>query len=251
MTLQEFFAQNPKVALGFSGGVDSSYLLWAAQHYGADVRPYYMQSAFQPQFELEDALRLGRELGIAITVLQLDVLQDPQVAQNGPKRCYYCKRAIFGAVQKAALADGYTVLMDGNNASDDADDRPGMQAVRELQVRSPLRECGITKAQVRALSRQAGLFTWNKPAYACLATRVPTGTAITARQLQQVEEAENLLFALGFLNFRVRLFADAARIQLPQEQMPLLLEHRQTILDGLAPLFPAVLLDLAPRPAGE
>ena len=124
-----------------------------------------------------------------------------------------------------------------------------MQALRELAVRSPLRECGLTKAEVRERSRQAGLFTWNKPAYACLATRVPTGTPLTADTLRRVEQAEAALTALGFADFRVRVLGQAARIQLTEPQLAAALDRRGEILDALRPLFSAVLLDLDARPA--
>lgn len=247
MELQEFFNANPKAALGFSGGVDSSYLLWAARQCGADVRPYYIKTAFQPEFEFEDAKRLCRELGAELTVLELDALANPAIAANPADRCYHCKRNLFGTLAARALADGYTLLLDGTNASDDAGDRPGMRALRELSVRSPLRECGLTKARIRALSREAGLFTWDKPAYACLATRVPTGETITPEKLAKTEQAEALLFSLGFTDFRVRYFSGAARIQLPEAQLPLALERRAELLAGLKGLYPAVLLDLEVR----
>ena len=122
-----------------------------------------------------------------------------------------------------------------------------MQALAELHVLSPLRQCGITKAEVRALSQRAGLFTWDKPAYACLATRIPNGTAITATDLQRTERAENYLMSLGFRDFRVRLYGDGARIQVREEQLPLLLEHREEIVERLKQNFSAVLLDLEGR----
>ena len=251
MTLQEFFQEEPRAAVAFSGGVDSAFLLWAAAHYGCDVRAYYVKTAFQPQFELEDARRLAEELSVPMTVVEADILAVPEAAANGPRRCYYCKRALFSLVREAAVGDGYTLLLDGTNASDDAGDRPGMQALRELAVRSPLRECGLTKAQVRELSRQAGLFTWNKPAYACLATRVPCGTPITAERLNRVERAESALAAMGFRDFRVRLWNDGARIQLTEEQMDAAMAKRQEIIAALKPYFPAVLLDLEGRRASE
>lgn len=169
MTLLAFFKENPRAALGFSGGVDSSYLLYAGVQAGADIHPYYIKTAFQPQFELDDAERLCAQLGVPLTVLELDVLKNEAVTANPPDRCYHCKTALFGALSVQALADGYTLLLDGTNASDDAGDRPGMRALKELHVCSPLRECGLTKAEIRRLSREAGLFTWDKPAYACLA----------------------------------------------------------------------------------
>ena len=247
MELRDFFQECPKVALGFSGGVDSAYLLYAALDHGAQVRPYFIKTAFQPQFELEDARRLCAQLGVELTVLELDVLQIPGVAENPPDRCYHCKRALFGRLRQQALADGYTVLIDGTNASDDAGDRPGMRALGELSVRSPLRECGITKAQVRALSKEAGLFTWDKPAYACLATRVPTGEAITPETLRKVEAAEAALFSLGYSDLRVRVFHGAARLQLPGQQLEQAAKKREAILQALSPWFDTVLLDLKER----
>ena len=247
MELRDFFQECPKVALGFSGGVDSAYLLYAALDHGAQVRPYFIKTAFQPQFELEDARRLCAQLGVELTVVELDVLQIPGVAENPPDRCYHCKRALFGRLRQQAQADGYTVLIDGTNASDDAGDRPGMRALGELSVRSPLRECGITKAQVRALSKEAGLFTWDKPAYACLATRVPTGEAITPESLRKVEAAEEALFSLCYSDLRVRVFHGAARLQLPGQQLEQAAKKREAISQALAPWFDTVLLDLKER----
>ena len=247
MELRDFFQECPKVALGFSGGVDSAYLLYAALDHGAQVRPYFIKTAFQPQFELEDARRLCAQLGVELTVVELDVLQISGVAENPPDRCYHCKRALFGRLRRQALADGYTVLIDGTNASDDAGDRPGMRALGELSVRSPLRECGITKAQVRALSKEAGLFTWDKPAYACLATRLPTGETITPEVLQKVEAAEDALFSLGYKDLRVRVFHGGARLQLPGEQLERAAKERKVILQALSPWFDTVLLDLKER----
>ncbi len=251
MTLQQFFTQHPKAALAFSGGSDSAYLLWAGRTFGQDVRPYYVSTPFQPAWEREDAQRLARELGVPLTVVELDVLACPEVAANPSNRCYFCKKALFSALWQQVRADGFSLLLDGTNASDDAQDRPGMRALSELEVRSPLRECGVTKAQLRALSREAGLFTWDKPAYACLATRIPTGTPITASDLARVERGEDALFALGFTDFRIRLRGDAALIQLPQDQMGWGVAQHGAILDALSPHFSQVFLDLNPRQKEE
>ena len=247
MTLQEFFTEHPKAALGFSGGVDSSYLLYAGIKAGADIRPYFIKTAFQPEFELEDAKRLCAQLGAELYIIELDALTNPDVVKNPPNRCYYCKTGLFGTLQQRAKADGYTVLLDGTNASDDAGDRPGMKALTEMSVLSPLRLCGLSKAQIRELSREAGLFTWDKPAYACLATRVPTGEAITEALLARVEGAEQVLFSLGFTDFRVRVFYDAARVQLKPAQMQQALSRRSEILENIKPYFEIVLLDLNGR----
>ena len=245
MTLQEFFTAHPKVALGFSGGVDSSYLLYAAKQAGADVRPYFAKTQFQPEFELEDAKRLAELVDIELTILPYDVL--PAAGFNPPDRCYYCKTALFGALVARAKADGYDTIIDGTNASDDAGDRPGMKALQEMQVLSPLRLCGLTKQDIREKSGEAGLFTWDKPSYACLATRFPAGVQITEEGLKKVEQAEGALFDLGFTDFRVRVYHGAARIQLPKAQMERALAMRQEILDKLRPLFAGVFLDLEGR----
>lgn len=247
MTLQEFFTEHPKAALGFSGGVDSSYLLYAGIKAGADIRPYFIKTAFQPEFELEDAKRLCAQLGAELHIIELDALANPDVVKNPANRCYYCKTGLFGTLQQRAKADGYTVLLDGTNASDDAGDRPGMKALTEMSVLSPLRLCGLSKAQIRELSREAGLFTWDKPAYACLATRVPTGEAITEALLARVEGAEQVLFSLGFTDFRVRVFHDAVRVQLKPAQMQQALSRRSEILENMKPYFEIVLLDLNGR----
>ena len=247
MTLNEFFAAHPKCALGFSGGVDSAYLLYAGVRAGADIRPYYIKTAFQPRFEQDDALRLAGELGVEVTVLELDALADPRVAANPAERCYYCKQNLFRALKARAAADGYAVLLDGTNASDEAGDRPGMRALRELEVRSPLRECGLTKAEIRRLSKEAGLFTWDKPAYACLATRIRAGEEITLQKLKQTEKAEGFLFGLGFRDFRVRMVGNTAKLELREADLPLLLENREKIVTELRKDYDSVLLNLEVR----
>ncbi|WP_455599753.1 ATP-dependent sacrificial sulfur transferase LarE [Cloacibacillus sp.] len=248
MELSDFFHENPRAALAFSGGTDSAYLLYAALQCGAEVRPYYVKTPFQPRFELDDALRLTKELGTELTVIEYDILDDGLIAANPADRCYHCKKKLFGLLlRERAANDGFSLIVDGTNASDDAGDRPGMRALGELCVRSPLRECGLTKADIRVRSKEAGLFTWDKPAYACLATRVPTGRRIDRELLQRVEGAESELFSLGFTDFRVRLFHEAARIQLPAAQMAAALERRGDILAKLKKYFDIILLDMEAR----
>ena len=197
MDLKEFFRQHPKAAIAFSGGVDSSYLLYAALQCGADVRAYYVKGAFQPQFELDDAQRLARDIHAPMTVLRADVLRDETVTANPANRGYYCKKVVFSSIAQAALADGYTVLLDGTNASDDAGDRPGMRALQELQVLSPLRLCGLTKPEIpptrvsprasrrgrrspprssaRRRAPRASCSLWASPTSACAGTRARRG----------------------------------------------------------------------------
>lgn len=245
--LETFFQTWPEVGIAFSGGVDSAYLLYEAVRLAKHVKAYYVKSCFQPEFELEDACRLAEELGAEMEILTVDVLSVPEVRKNPENRCYFCKRKIFETIFRKAKEDGFSVLLDGTNASDDAGDRPGMKALKELSVLSPLRDCNLTKAEIRKRSKDAGLFTWNKPAYACLATRIPAGEELTEEKLQATEGAESFLFSLGFSDFRVRSSNGHARIQIPEDQTGLLLRERKKILSELGKNFKSVSMDLMTR----
>ena len=247
MELKHFFDTHPEVAIAFSGGVDSAYLLYAAKQYGKRVKAYYVKTAFQPQFELEDAQRLAEELSAEIEVLKVDILCQSIIVNNPADRCYHCKKELFSRILKAAQEDGFSVLLDGTNASDEASDRPGMRAIAELSVRSPLRECGLTKAQIRQLSKEAGLFTHDKPAYACLATRIPTGECITEEKLLRTEQAEGYLSRMGLRDFRVRSQGTSAKIQVTETDLALLMQHREDILSELKKHYTSVMLDLEVR----
>lgn len=251
MELTDFFAKYHRVAIAFSGGVDSSYLLHAAKLYAAEAAAYYVRTEFQPEFEQEDAEKLAQKLGIPLTVIRASVLADPQIAANPPDRCYHCKRKIFSLLLERARADGFDVILDGTNASDDAGDRPGMKALAELSVMSPLKECGLTKSLIRERSKEAGLFTWDKPAYACLATRIPHGTRLSKERLERTERAEAFLSSLGFSGFRVRTVVigekDCARLELKEEQMPRLLELRGEVISRLKSEYGKLMLDLEAR----
>jgi len=243
MTLKDFFARHPKAALAFSGGVDSAYLLYAGLQCGAEIRPYYVKTQFQPEFEFRDALRLCEQLGVEPRVLRLDALCVEAVRCNGPDRCYHCKNNIMSTIIAAAEADGFSLLLDGTNASDEAGDRPGMRALAELGIQSPLRICGLTKPEIRRLSREAGLFTWDKPAYACLATRVRTGEEITPQRLQKIEAAEDWLFSQGFTDFRVRTSDGSALLQFPAEQLAAALREQERITARLSEWFDTTAID--------
>lgn len=246
--LRVFFAENPKAALAFSGGVDSTYLLYAAKKHGCEVHAYFADTLFQPRAEVAEAKALASALEIPFTLLPLDVLAKEDVVANDAKRCYYCKREVFGAIAKAAHSDGFLLLLDGTNADDDEGDRPGMQATKELGVRSPLREAGLTKSAIRTLSKEANLETWSKPAYACLATRIPTNTPITAQMLKRIEGAEAFLMkGLGFSDLRVRVIGNAAKLQFPEDQLEEAFRKRSEIRAGLSAYFEEVMLDLRSR----
>ena len=248
MELKDFFKIHPRCALGFSGGTDSAYLLVEGKRLGADIKPYFARSAFQPAFELADAERLCIELKCELTVLSCDVLSCDGIRANGPERCCYCKRELFSAIKARAAEDGYDTVIDGTNASDDISDRPGWRAIRELGVLSPLRDCGVEKAEVRARSAELGLFTANKPAYACLATRIPTGMAISAADLERVERGEAALAALGYSDFRVRLTREGfARLELREADISRAAEDRNAIISALKDDFKRITLDLQGR----
>lgn len=236
-----FFRDCPKAALAFSGGTDSAYLLWAALEAGARIRPYFLSTPFQPARERAEALALARRLRAELTVVEL-ALPRP-VLKNPPQRCYLCKRAMFEALRDRAAADGYPVVLEGTNASDRPEDRPGMAALRELGVLSPLRLWGLTKEEIRRRSRAAGLPTWDKPACACLATRFPTGTAITAADLARVEAGEETLMALGYRDFRLRLRPWGALFQVHQDQKVRAGSELEKLRQALAPWFDRIELD--------
>lgn len=243
MNLSDFFSQYPRTAIGFSGGVDSAFLAWSAKKYASKMLAIYYKSEFQPEFESEDVLRFCKEYHIPLKIIKGDVLSDSVIASNPKERCYYCKHRIFSAIQKTALSEGFSVLLDGTNASDDATDRPGMKALEELFVLSPLRLCGLTKEEIRSLSKKAGLFTWDKPAYACLATRIPTGEMITPELLNAVEDCENFLFSMGFSNFRVRVRGEDALLQVTSRDYPSVKKRMTEIESWFSNYFPHVLLD--------
>ena len=245
--LRGFFSENPEVAIAFSSGVDSAFLLYAALHNAKRVRAYMVKSAFQPQFELDDAFRLTKDLDADLKIIHATPLAEEKIAANTSLRCYHCKKLLFTAIREQAFKDGFNVLLDGTNASDDAGDRPGMVALQELAVKSPLRTCGLIKSEIRSLSRDAGLFTWNKPSYACLATRIPTGQPLNEHVLQRTEWAEDYLRGLGFNDFRVRTMGENAKIQITASQLPLLLQQREEIVENLKREYQAVLLDLETR----
>lgn len=247
MTLEQFFYEYAETAIAFSGGADSAFLLFCAKKYAKKVTAYYVKSAFQPEFELEDAKRFCKEFDVDLKIIKIDVLSDQYICKNSEKRCYYCKKLIMTAVKKQAEKDGFSVVADGTNASDNADERPGFMALSELEILSPLRICGITKDEVRLLSKEAGLFTYNKPAYACLATRIKTGEIITKDKLEKTEKAENLLYSLGFRDFRVRTAGSTAKLEICDNQLDLLFANRENIIKELKKEYSSVLLDLELR----
>lgn len=221
--LLEIIGELPSAVIAFSGGVDSSYLLAACiDRLGAEqVLAITVDSPLLPRAELDSAREIVQLLGARHRIIPVDELQDPDIAANPPDRCYYCKRLRFqGLVTLVASAMPGAVLLHGENADDHLDYRPGARAAAELGLRAPLAEAGLTKAEIRELSRRRGLPTWDHPAEACLATRFPSGTALTRDGLERVERAEAVLHELlGIGGLRVRDHYPLARIELPEGQI--------------------------------
>lgn len=245
--LRDFFENNKRVAVAFSGGVDSAYLLAEAVKYGADVKAYYVKSAFQPEFEREDARRLAKHIGAEMREIEVDVLSNERIAFNPEDRCYYCKQRIMSSITEAAKADGFDIVCDGTNASDDISDRPGFRALAEFGIRSPLKECGITKADLRLAARELGLDVWDKPAYACLATRIAHGEEITEEKLATTEKAEGIIHDMGFRDFRVRMRGNSALVQIERSQHAEAVSRRDEIVSALGGMYDAVTIDEVPR----
>lgn len=247
MNLVEYLTSLGNIAVALSGGVDSSYLAYAAKQSGIPCKAYTVKSQFVPQFELNDAKKIAEFIDIPLEIIDIDVLAHDDVTSNPDNRCYYCKHHVFTTIGEYAKRDGFTVVCDGTNASDDIDDRPGMRAIAELSVKSPLRDCGLTKSMIRKLAQQANLFTWNKPSYACLATRFQAGQRITSHDLEHIELAEKYLFSLDLSDFRVRLIGNNAKIQVPENQIAIVIKNRIEILTYLKSMFDDVVLDLEVR----
>jgi len=220
--------------VAFSGGVDSALVVAvAARELGDDALAITGVSPSLPRAEREGAAEFARALGARHELLDTRELADPNYAANPANRCYFCKSELYGRLQRVAAAGGYRAIADGLNADDLSELRHGRRAADEVGVRSPLAEAGLTKADVRALARTLGLDVWDKPAAACLASRFPTGTAITLELLERVEAAERALAGAGLREYRVRHHGDVARIEVPLDALDAVLAERETILAGV------------------
>lgn len=233
--LTSHIGQFQSVIVAFSAGVDSTLLVKASvDALGPEhVVAVTGLSDTYPEEEMQEAKELAEELGVEHVLARTEELTDPRYAQNSHQRCFFCKSELYGRLERVRGERGFDIVIDGTNADDLGDHRPGLRAARDLGVRSPLEEIGLTKDEIRQISNELGLRTWDKPAFACLSSRFPYGTPITVEKLKQVAEAERVLRQLGFKGFRVRHHESIARIEVSPEDFPGIVEHHEEIVTGV------------------
>ena len=219
--LRQILASRSHLIVAYSGGVDSAFLAWMAhQVLGTEMRAVIADSASLARTHLEDALAFAREHKIPVKVVETQELENPAYVRNDAQRCFHCKDELFTVLERYREAAGFDAIAYGVNADDEGDFRPGQQAARQHHVLAPLLEAGLNKAEIRELARQAGLRVWDKPASACLSSRLEYGREVTPEALSVIEQGEDALRALGFRQFRVRHHGDIVRIEIASEELP-------------------------------
>jgi uncharacterized protein len=247
--LKEIFLLMGKVVVAYSGGVDSTLLLKAAKE-SLGEKHVVAVTALSPLFpdrELAGAKRMAQEMGVKHILIESNELEIDGFSKNPSNRCYFCKKELFKEMQNLARKEAISFVVEGSTLDDERDHRPGRRAIQELGIRSPLQEARFTKEDVRELSRTLGLPTWDKPSFACLASRFPYGEEITPEGLRMVDEAENFLFSLGFKQVRVRHYQSLARIEVYPEEMSRLMNGslREKVVNCLKKIgYRYVTLDL-------
>lgn len=233
--LESLLKSYGKISVAFSGGVDSSFLVVAAKKIlgKENVLAINLISSMQPKSEENYAKDFADKYDINLIRIPANEYSIHGFVENSKDRCYFCKHAIFSKVIEISKSNGFDIVADGTNSDDEGDYRPGMRALKELSVMSPLKEVGLTKSEIRALLKDMDVETYNKPSAACLASRVPYGTEITREILKQVELSEEYLKSLGFINHRVRYHGNLARIEVTENQFQLLIDNRLEIVKNI------------------
>ncbi len=217
--LKDNIKKRGSAAIAFSGGVDSTFLVRVCHEVlGDKLIAVTATSSTYPERELKEAIQYAKDMGVKHQIISSEELDIKGFASNPTNRCYYCKRELFTKIRKVAKENGVQYVFDGSNMDDTGDNRPGMQAAEELEVVSPLKEAKLTKADIRELSKEMGLPTWNKPSFACLSSRFPYGNEITISKLQMIDEAEGFLLDMGIRQVRVRHHGEIARIEVSPEE---------------------------------
>lgn len=244
--LQTLISTFPSAIVAYSGGVDSTFLaVMVHRTLGEHSLAVTAVSPTYPESQLTESRELATQFGFPHRVIFTTEFEDPEFINNPPERCYFCKLALFKELKQIADEKGFVVVLDGANYDDLSDFRPGHRAAQEMKVRNPLQEVGLTKAEIREISKQMGLPTWQKPAYACLASRIPYGRLITVEALDRIDQAESFLISLGFQEIRVRDHFPVARLEIGQADLEQAWKLRPRIASRLHELgFPYVTIDL-------
>ena len=247
--LKNLLGEMRKVLVAFSGGVDSSFLLKVAVDVlGENVLAVIASSETYPEKERDEAVKLAKSLNVRYEVIQTKELENPDFAHNPPERCYFCKMELFSKLKDIAESEGIPYVLDGSNFEDTSDFRPGAKAAEELGVRSPLKDVGLVKEEIRQLSKYVDLPTWNKPSLACLSSRFPYFTEIEPESLKQVAQAEEFLKGLGFNQVRVRHHGQIARVEIEPQEFSKIVEKatKEKIINAFKKFgFIYIALDLA------
>ena len=244
--LIKILKEKKKICIAFSGGVDSTFLLKAAKEaLDKNILAITIVSSMNPKREIKESVEFCKEIGVKHILIDADEYSIPEFVANDKERCYFCKKEIFTKIKEKAKNEGFDIVADGSNIDDDSDYRPGMKALKELGIVSPLKEANLSKNEIRKICKEINLIVWNKPSMACLASRIPYGTAISRDKLEKVELAEEILLNKGFKQFRVRYYDNLAKIEVLKKDINKIIAISDEIIGSFKKIvFNYIALDL-------